>query len=209
MHIKLFQDIIDIVRLKSVKKYLNENPIALRMLLNIFSLFPNHGNELKISLLRYLGASIGNNVGIGDNVYIYLPKNLVLEDYVGIADNTVMRCWNKVQIEKYTFLAINSVFIPGSHNTYDYDNLPDQNIRIGKGCWIGANCTIMGGVNLENGCIVGAGSVLRRGRYERMSIIAGVPAKIIKKRECADIVNQPTLLLPIKYPKEELFNDEI
>ena len=144
MRISFLQTCIDFIRLKCLKAYLNSRPILLRDIMNLLSLLPNYGNDLKCNFLRFLGAKIGNKVGIGDNVYIYQSKNLELEDYVGIADNTIMRCWNKIHIGKYTFLAINSVFIPGSHNTQDYENIENQDIFIGKGCWIGANSTIMG-----------------------------------------------------------------
>ncbi len=47
--------------------------------------------------------------------------------------------------------------------------------------WIGSNCLIKSGITIENGAIIGMGSVLTKnvGPYE---IWAGNPAKIIKKR---------------------------
>lgn len=145
MRIRVVQSTVDILRFKYFKKYLNENPIALRFLINFFSLFNTYGNNLKVKLLRYCGATIGENVKIGDNVYIYYPKNLQLDDFSGIPDNTILRCWNKIHIEKYTFMATGCIFVPGSHRTDNYENLENQEIHIGKGCWIGASCTIMGG----------------------------------------------------------------
>ena len=199
--VKNFYQIIHLNFLKSsLINYLNSNPIALKFIMNFLSLFSKHGNNMKISLLRFCGAEIGEHVGIGDNVYIFQPKYLTLEDYVGIADNTVMRCWDRVHIGKYTFLAINSVFIPGGHRTDNYENLTGQNIHIGKGCWIGANCTIMGGSIVNNGCIIGAGTVLLGKEYPEFSIVAGSPGKIIKKRTPPE-----TMTIPTKYNIDELF----
>jgi acetyltransferase-like isoleucine patch superfamily enzyme len=201
MKFVLGQKVIDLLRLKNnfIKNYLNDNPLFLKFIMNIFSLLPNHGNKQKIKLLKFCGAKVADSVGIGENFYVYQPKNLILDDFVGIADNTTMRCWDKVHIGKYTFLAINSVFIPGGHRTDNYENLINQEIYIGPGCWIGANCTIMGGTKILKGSIVGAGTVVRGQEYPSFSIIAGVPGKVIKKR-----LPQSHMNIPQEYNIEEL-----
>lgn len=56
-----------------------------------------------------------------------------------------------------------------------------KGIKIGKGCWIGAKATILDGTVLGDGCIVAAGAVVN-GNFPPMSILGGVPAKIIKLR---------------------------
>lgn len=35
-------------------------------------------------------------------------------------------------------------------------------IRIGDGCWLGANVVVVGGVTIGDGCVIGAGSVVTR-----------------------------------------------
>jgi len=52
---------------------------------------------------------------------------------------------------------------------------------IGKRCWIGANATILPGVKLGDGVIVAAGSVVNKS-FPSGSVIAGVPAKLIKRQ---------------------------
>lgn len=52
-------------------------------------------------------------------------------------------------------------------------------VRIGKGSWIGGNCTILPGAEIGDGCVIGAGSVVR-GICEPDSIYAGVPARKIR-----------------------------
>ena len=55
-----------------------------------------------------------------------------------------------------------------------------EEITVGDGTWIGANVTILPGVNIGSGVIIAAGSVVVHD-CEDNSIYAGNPAKLIKK----------------------------
>lgn len=50
-------------------------------------------------------------------------------------------------------------------------------ISIGDGTWIGARCTVLGGVRIGKGCMIAAGSVVTRDIADNI-LAAGVPAKI-------------------------------
>ncbi len=54
-------------------------------------------------------------------------------------------------------------------------------IIIKDGVWIGANVSIIGGVTIGVGAVVGAGSVVTK-NVDDYAIVAGVPAKLINKR---------------------------
>ncbi len=56
------------------------------------------------------------------------------------------------------------------------------NIKIGDDVWLGAGSTIMPGVILENGCVVGANSVITKS-IPGDEIWAGVPARKIGQRD--------------------------
>ena len=52
-------------------------------------------------------------------------------------------------------------------------------VKIGNNVWIGENAVIMAGSDIGEGCIIGANAVVK-GSFPENSMIAGVPAKIIK-----------------------------
>jgi maltose O-acetyltransferase len=60
---------------------------------------------------------------------------------------------------------------------YDYEE-----VIIGHGVWIGANVFIMPGVQIPDGCVISANSVVAKKKYPPYSIIAGYPARVLGNR---------------------------
>jgi len=58
--------------------------------------------------------------------------------------------------------------------------LESKSVAIGDRVWLGENVTILPGAKIGNGVIAAAGSIVR-GTVPDNVIIAGAPAKIIKK----------------------------
>ena len=88
----------------------------------------------------------------------------------------------KITIGKGTYIAPNVGLITANH---DLNNLKvwseAKPITIGDNCWIGMNTVVLPGVILGNHTIVGAGSIVTKSFSEGNCIIAGNPAKIIKR----------------------------
>lgn len=51
---------------------------------------------------------------------------------------------------------------------------------IGRGCWLGGRVIVLPGVNIGEGCVIAAGSVITRD-CKPNSLYAGIPAKIVKE----------------------------
>lgn len=56
-----------------------------------------------------------------------------------------------------------------------------KSFRVGNDVWIGDNVTIMGGVNISDGCVIGANALVVKDTVP-YGIYGGVPAKLIKFR---------------------------
>ena len=55
-----------------------------------------------------------------------------------------------------------------------------RDIIIGKGCYIGSSAILIGGINIGDYAVIGAGAVVTKDVPER-TFVAGVPAKEIRK----------------------------
>lgn len=79
----------------------------------------------------------------------------------------------------------------------------EKKVIIGNDVWIGHNVIIVGNVNVGNGAILAAGSVITKDVLP-YSIVGGVPAKIIKKRFSDNIIQEIEKLQWWNYPESEL-----
>ena len=112
----------------------------------------------------------GKNITVGKNVFINACCKF--QDQGGITIG------NGVLIGHNVTLA-----------TLNHDERPEhrQNIypkpiKIGDNVWIGSNATILQGVTIGDGAIIGANAVVTHDVPEN-TIVAGVPAKVIRKVE--------------------------
>lgn len=129
-----------------------------------------------IIVTRAPGAEIviGNNVGIsGATIYarkgIYIGDNTCIGGNCKILDND----FHPLEAE-----ARNKLLADPKGG--DSDIVPAKEISIGKDCFIGCNALILKGTVLGDRCVVGAGAVVA-GKFEAGSVIAGNPARVIRK----------------------------
>lgn len=116
---------------------------------------------------------IGANCKIGDNVHIVANEKVIIGDNCLIASKIFISDTSHGQ---YTNVAIDSSpDIPP-----DKRPLYTKPVTIGNNVWIGENACILLGVNIGDGCIIGANSVVNRDVPDNC-IVSGAPAKVIKK----------------------------
>jgi acetyltransferase-like isoleucine patch superfamily enzyme len=64
-----------------------------------------------------------------------------------------------------------------ANGSYVSGHVSRQGISVGDRCWIGNNVTVLDGVDIGEGCVIGAGSIVTRS-VPSFSLAFGAPAKV-------------------------------
>jgi acetyltransferase-like isoleucine patch superfamily enzyme len=136
------------------------------------------------------------------------PKNILIgkDTNPGYNPGCFIHGVNKIYIGDYTKIAPNVGIMSGNHDIYNLSKQTREDpIIIGKYCWIGMNSMILPGVNLGDHTIVAANSVVNRSFPEGFQVLAGCPAKVVKKLDPDHCVKYISKTDYIGYIKEEEF----
>jgi acetyltransferase-like isoleucine patch superfamily enzyme len=91
---------------------------------------------------------------------------------------------NGIDIGQNVWIGPKVNLISRNHNVCDYHQyVEDGPIVIGDDCWLGTGSTILPGVRLGNHVVVAAGAVVTKSFSEDDIILAGVPARIVRRLE--------------------------
>lgn len=128
-------------------------------------------------------------------------KILTFGSNVNIGDDVRISCVQKIDIGSNVLMGSKILIIDNSHGSYSgiKQSLPQTPpnsrelfsapVSIGDNSWIGEQVIILPGVHIGSGCIVGAGSVVTKNVPDNC-IVAGNPARVIKKWENGEWVSQ-------------------
>ncbi len=155
----------------------------------------NLGRSSKIMALSNSGVEIGDNFMLGDFAIIECTGVLrAIGDKLTIGHNVAVNHYCFIGVRGEISIGNNVIFGPRvtvlSEN-HNFDRL-DTPIKhqgetryttvIEDDVWLGANAIVMPGVRIAMGTIVASGAVVTKDT-EPQTIVAGVPAKLIKKRD--------------------------
>ena len=88
----------------------------------------------------------------------------------------------KIYIGRKTQIANGVAIITSNHDLEDITvHSEGKDVVIGEECWIASNAVILPGVHLGKHTIVGAGAVVTKSFPDGWCVLAGVPAKVIKR----------------------------
>lgn len=134
---------------------------------------------------------VGANIFVHESTEIYAPELLEIGDYVHIqqgcklfadgggitiGEGTIFSHDIQVMARNHVYDDVELQSVP-----YDY-RYKNKKVVIGNFCWLGARVTILPGITIGDGAVIGAGSVVAHD-VPKGAVVAGNPAKILKYRD--------------------------
>lgn len=143
--------------------------------------------RVRAQILRLAGFKIGRGTVIWDIPTFYggsgLKKRITIGRHGSIGVQCVFDVLAPITIGDHVVFGPQVMIITGGHEFGDEERragpLTAQPVQIHNGVWIGARTTILPGVTVGKGAVIGAGSLVNRD-VPPNSIVAGVPAKVIR-----------------------------
>lgn len=153
--------------------------------------------------------SLGRNFYIGSNYNISSIEKLEIGENVYIGENFYAKCEGGLSIKSGTIIAKDCEIWTCNHNyhskdlyTIPYDRrFVYKSVIINENVWIGSRVTIIPGIEIGEGAVIGAGSVVTQ-NVPPYSVVGGNPAKVIKYRninQYKELKNNGKIYLDIEY----------
>ncbi len=121
-------------------------------------------------------------IGMGSRLIVTGALELG-ENFLISGDGTII-CNKKIIIGNNSQMAWESIIMDTDHHQiYDEDGIcinEDKEVVLGNNVWIGARSFILKGSHINDGCIVGANTMITKSYDEKKAIIAGNPSRIVK-----------------------------
>ena len=132
---------------------------------------------------------IKSNTSIHQNALLWLEDNtsIIIGNGTRIESLHIASLENKKVIIGDECLFAHDIEIRTGDSHFIYEKGTTNRINhpsdviIGNKVWVCAYCKIMKGVNIKDNCVIGSSSLVNNSFKESNVIIAGVPAKIIKR----------------------------
>lgn len=133
------------------------------------------GDHVQVSINSSIHAHNGGKIIIGDRF------GMNTNSTIGAADGGEIIIGNDVMIAQNVVIRASDHEFKDIHIPISQQGHSGGKIIIGNGCWIAANVVITANVEIGEHSIVAAGAVVTS-NIEPYSIVGGVPAKLIRKR---------------------------
>ena len=142
------------------------------------------GKNGRSSILRMDENSVlechGFSFMYGADIILFKDSHLALGKGSFINSDCKIRCHKEITIGEGC--AISHDFTVMDSDAHELDGNRNTNpVHIGNHVWIGTRVTILNGVNVGDGAVIAAGSLVTKD-VPAGSLVGGVPAKVIKEK---------------------------
>ena len=146
------------------------------------------GNHVKIDRNNFL-----KDVEIGDNSYTG-PFDMVFKCKIGKFTSISYGVTIGPPEHNYRLLSSHPLVYDSYYGILNPEDLLsnsklERKLEIGNDVWIGCNTTILRGIRIGDGAVIGANSLVNK-NVPPYAIVAGTPAKIIKYRFEQEIIDR-------------------
>lgn len=149
----------------------------------------NIGILLRRWLYRPFFKHIGRNARIKDGVTFKFPSEISLGDNANIGEHCYLVGRGGLAIGDDLLMGAGSKIITSDHvatltsKPINRQGISFKAITLGDDVWLGFDVKVFHGATIENGVIVGAGSIVTRDTHiPAYSVFGGTPAKLIRNR---------------------------
>jgi putative colanic acid biosynthesis acetyltransferase WcaF len=150
--------------------------------LTLYRMLPRHCRQWRRLLVRLFGGNVARSSSLGRLAKIERPWNFVIGQLSSVGDDAWVYCLDNITIGDKVCVGLGVKLITGTHDiTATNFQLVIKPIIIHSGAWIANFATILPGVVVGEGAVVGACAVVTK-NVEPWTVVAGNPAKVIKKR---------------------------
>ena len=162
----------------SVKRYL------VNLLLAILP--PTRAFGFKRFMWRWCGVSVGHGAKINSGAKVWGGGSVSIgnESWLGMNLVMVVPLGAEIAIGSNVDIGPDVLIECGSHVVGGPARRAGagqaSSVEIGSGTWIGCRATLLGGVCLAPGTIVGAGALVLPGAYPENALLTGVPARVTR-----------------------------
>lgn len=139
-------------------------------------------SSVKVALLKAFGAKVGKGVVIKPGVNIKFPWRLTLGNWVWVGERVWIDNLADVVVGDHVSISQGAMLLTGNHNykTKTFE-LQIGEIVLENGCWVGAMSVVCPGVTCGTHSVLAVGSIATSS-LEPWTIYQGNPAKAIRKR---------------------------
>lgn len=152
------------------------------------------GRNTRIHPLACTQVVGGGTITIGRDCYIHRGAilatyggHIVIGDHCTVNPYSILYGHGGLRIGNYVRIATHCVIVPANHGFDQLDvpiarqHVAAMGIEIEDDVWLGANSTVLDGVTIGHGSVIGAGTVVTKS-IRPLSICVGNPARVIGDR---------------------------